>query len=448
MEFKGLESVVIDVLRTPEIQRLRRIKQLGLAYLVFPGAEHSRLVHSLGAAHLALRFGHHLALSSRDVLVIALRPGTDAIRDLAVAALCHDLGHGPLSHAWEHEVVGKDYNAKRWISALGLQDEEETLKGLKWHELVGQAFLAWEEGHLHQLLEKHEAGFSKRLRYLLRGEYYLPYLPRLLSSDVDVDRADFLLRDAFQCGVAYGRYDLDRLISTCAVGKTDSNKLVVGFQVRKALRVIEQFLIARRALYDTVYYHKTVHCAEGMAGLFLRRLKEVLTEDNKKIEVAEFVRPLVKIISGEVLEPRELLSLDDFSLMVLIDNVSNIRDMDITVHDLAQRILSRDLFKLVPCPTDRINDFVRKERSYSKIYDAIQPFCPGKAEFYLVAESTTFSMFSESDKNIGYFIDEKHRATPMHNHLSFRNYWQKPEDTMRLFTIREAVEAVQKLICP
>src|SRR5436853_6263072 len=100
MEFRGMEAVVIDLLRTPELQRLRRIRQLGLGYLVFPGAEHSRLVHSLGAAHLAIRFGRQLADSSRDFLMPDLRPGSASIRDLAVAALCHDLGHGPLSHAW------------------------------------------------------------------------------------------------------------------------------------------------------------------------------------------------------------------------------------------------------------------------------------------------------------------------------------------------------------
>jgi HD superfamily phosphohydrolase len=95
MEFRGMETLVIDILRTPEIQRLRRVRQLGLAHLVFPGAEHSRLVHSLGAAWLAIRFGRQLAESSGSVLTDVLLPNPSSIRDLAIAALCHDLGHGP-----------------------------------------------------------------------------------------------------------------------------------------------------------------------------------------------------------------------------------------------------------------------------------------------------------------------------------------------------------------
>ena len=202
MEFEGMETVVVDVLRTPELQRLRRIRQLGLGHFVFPGAEHSRLTHSLGASYLALRFGRQLMDRSRDFLIDELSPSPESIRDLAVAALCHDLGHGPLSHAWEREIVGEDYDFDRWIQKLGLTSEKDNLRGAKWHELVGQGFLAWEDGKLHRLLEGHDDGFSRRLRYLLRGKYYLPYLPRLLDSDIDVDRADFLRRDTHQCGVA------------------------------------------------------------------------------------------------------------------------------------------------------------------------------------------------------------------------------------------------------
>src|SRR5262245_21120720 len=110
MEFRGPESAVVDVLRTPELQRLRRIRQTGLAYLVFPGAEHSRLAHSLGASYVAVLFGRHLEDAVVNVLPGFLAPGAEATRDLAVAALCHDLGHGPLSHAWEREAIGDDFD--------------------------------------------------------------------------------------------------------------------------------------------------------------------------------------------------------------------------------------------------------------------------------------------------------------------------------------------------
>src|SRR4051812_15000537 len=135
MEFTGMEAVVVDVLRTPELQRLRKIRQLGLAHLVFPGAEHSRFLHSLGAAFLAVRFGRHLKELAVNLFVPALCPDETEIRDLAVAALCHDLGHGPLSHAWEREIVGHNFDRKGWASALELEVDASVLGRLKWHEL-------------------------------------------------------------------------------------------------------------------------------------------------------------------------------------------------------------------------------------------------------------------------------------------------------------------------
>src|SRR3954451_20997195 len=110
MEFRGMETLVIEVLRTPEVQRLRRVRQLGLVHLVFPGGEHSRLVHSLGAAYLAVLFGRRLREAGRDFISPFLLPDEIAVRDFALAALFHDLGHGPLSHAWEREIVGEGYD--------------------------------------------------------------------------------------------------------------------------------------------------------------------------------------------------------------------------------------------------------------------------------------------------------------------------------------------------
>jgi hypothetical protein len=246
--------------------------------------------------------------------------------------------------------------------------------------------------------------------------------------------------------VAYGRYDLDWLISTCTVGHTDNEELVIGFDSRKSLRVIEQFLIARRAMYETVYYHRTVRSAEGMVGLFLRRLKEVVLEDKRDLDVAAFVKPLVKMISGDVLEPHEILALDDFSLWVLMDNIAKMDKMDITAKDLAQRIVSRDLFKLVPCASKDVNDFLRKKDGYKKIHEAIEPFCVGKREYYLIEDTMSFDMFSDDVHELAYFVDDARKAKPVREHPYFRQHWKDTEQTVRLFTIGEAVDAVKKLI--
>lgn len=439
-----METLVIDVLRTPEVQRLRRIRQLGLAHLVFPGAEHSRLVHSLGVAWLAIRFARQLVDSTRGVLIDFLRPSPGAIRDLAVAALCHDLGHGPLSHAWEREVIGEPFDFEAWLTTLGLSAYREVVKGAKWHELVTASLLVWPDGQLHGLLEQNEEGTSDRVLHLLRGQYYLAYLPRILDSDVDVDRADFLRRDTRQTGVAYGRYDLDWLISTLTVGKTDQGELVVGFD-RKSIRVIEQFLVARQALYETVYYHKTVHSAEGMVALFLRRARDVVREGGK-LDASGLLTPYTRLMQGEALEPQELLGLDDYSLNVLIDVLAKARGVDSTVVDLGKRILARDLFKLVPARSEDVEELLAKPDGYQRIYDSIKPFCKGDPKYYLVVDRGKFSMLSETPSSQTYTIDDQGLARPIREHQVLGTFARKQTRFTRLFTISSAVEAVGKLL--
>jgi len=169
------------------------------------------------------------------------------------------------------------------------------------------------------------------------------------------------------------------------VGKTDTDELVIGFDARKAFRTIEQFLIARQALYETVYYHKTVHAAEGMVALFLKRVKDGVRASGE-IQIDKLLSPYVKVMSGEVLSQEELLRIDDFSLLVLIDVLSNTPAVDITVRDLGRRILARDLFKLVPCHSEAVEEFLGRPGSYEQIFAAIKPFCPGDPKYYLVVD--------------------------------------------------------------
>lgn len=448
MEFEGMETSVVEVLRAPELQRLRRVRQLGLGHLVFPGAEHSRLVHSIGAAHLATRFGRHLSKVSWDVLVDFLRPTSSQIRDLALAALFHDLGHGPLSHVWEREAIGESFNRRLWCEKLGLP-YDDSLAHLKWHELIGQALLNWPDGPLHRLLEQQEETTSQRVRHLLLKHYYLPYLPRLLSGDIDVDRCDFVLRDAHQTGVAYGRYDLNWLISTTTLGRTEHGELVIGFERRKALRVVEQFLVARRALYETVYYHKTVRGAEGMIGLLLRRLREIAL-DTWPVSRSEFFSPMMKVIKGEPISPNEILGLDDYVLWMLIHELAKAKSVDVTLADLAQRIVARDLFKMVPCSGDEVSEFMNKQNAQELLKDAVSPYCAGESSFYYFIDRAKFQMLSESEPERVYFVDtdtKERRATAIWDHPDFgTNYWKSSSTSVRLFVPREAVEAIKKLV--
>jgi HD superfamily phosphohydrolase len=446
MEFHGLETIVVEVLRTPEVQRLRRIRQLGAVHFVFPGAEHSRFSHCLGASHLAIRFGRHLQREARSRFIAALIPDEHVIADLAVAALCHDLGHGPLSHAWEREIVGEKFNRAEWTRSLGLESAGETAKDVKWHELVGQALLEWPDGQLHRLLELQERGTARRISELLSGKYYLPYLSRLLSSDVDVDRADFIMRDTHYSGVAYGRFDLNWLLSTSTLGhEAVGGQIVFGFEERKAVRVIEQFLIARHAMYDTEYYHKAVRCIEGMISLLLRRIKEVVLSGFEP-PMTEIVRPAIKIMQGEALGPSELLRLDDFVIFVLIDQVAQGAFPDDTARDLAQRIQSRDLFKVVPVSSEDVSGFFSNPGNADKLYDMVKPFVPGLAKFYVYVDQAKFQMFSSAPGHHAMLISRSGDAARAAEHNSLRQYQQPARGMTRVFTVAPAVEAVRRLI--
>jgi HD superfamily phosphohydrolase len=443
MEFSGLETIVIDLLRTPELRRLSRIRQTGLASLVFPGAEHSRLAHALGSAFLAMRFVRQLE-EATGFLSDILRPTPEAVRDLGVAALCHDIGHGPFSHAWEREVVGHEYQHDRWAEALGVAPETEILRGLKWHELAGQALLAWGDGQLHQLLEQHESESSTRVRMLLRGDYFPEYLPRLLSSDVDVDRADYLLRDAHACGVGYGRYDLNWLVSTCTVGQTHDGRYVVGFDARKAPRVVEQFLIARAAMYDTVYSHKTVRSVESMMGQLLRRLRDkgMPFTDSARLQLFE---PYRRMLDGGTVGCPELLRLDDHSLLMLIEAIANEGHGDVVAVDLAQRIVRRELFKVVPLPPQRVVEIAADEDTMDRIRHAVQRFCPGDPAYYVHVDRESFEMFSRADSHVGYFVDQDGHASSIRSHPLLERQFQEVRLNWRLYTVAEAREAVLKV---
>jgi hypothetical protein len=446
MEFRGMETLAVEVLRTPELQRLRKVKQLGLVHYVFPGAEHSRLSHSLGAAHLAVRFGRQLRDETAKLFVPDLVLDEHAIADFAVAALCHDLGHGPLSHAWEREIIGDRFDRDAWAANFGLPKDDIAVKTLKWHELIGQGLLAWPDGQLHRLLELQETGRADRIRNLLNGKYYYSYLPRLLHSDVDVDRADFIMRDTHNTGVAYGRFDLNWLISTCSLGRSsDTRDWIVGFDGRKAVRVIEQFLIARQAMYDTVYQHKTVRCIEGMVSMLLRRLKDILHGESRA-PLSGLIEPLVKTIRGEALTPDEFLKLDDFSVFVLIDTAADGTFKDDTARDIASRLQARDLFKMVPCSSNQISDFHTSPENIERLYAVVQKYVPGLAKYYLVIDRVRFELLSNDSPQQVMLIDGTGAATKASDHESLLPHRRRDRNEWRLFTVGPAVQEVHRLI--
>jgi len=449
MEFHGMEEFVIELLQAREIQRMRRIRQLGLASLVYPGADHSRFAHSLGAAYITSRFAAALRVASQHFLAEDLQADEEIGRDLVVAAICHDVGHGPLSHVWERHVVGT-YSSREWRQSLGVPPKPWINDKMKWHELVTQAFLLNENSDLHQRLEQLETGAAERVAGLIAGDYFLPYLARLFDSDVDVDRCDFVIRDAHHTGVGYGRFDLQWLVSTITVGVDQHGSPVVGFDRAKAPRAIEQLLIARRALYNTVYFHRGVRGAERMMG----RLMELLaTSDAGDLERlarrprrwAAFERAVRRL----PMTFEQVRSLDDFALDVFVTELAD-SAKDPIIRDLAGRLAVRQLFKPLPLADRKLDEFLFDgDRSLAAINAGLIEAGYEHPDAYRVSDTQDLSFFEASPERTAYFVDQSDSArlaTPISEHPELAHYRSDVQPYHWMFVPADAIRPVMRAI--
>ncbi|HEY4130310.1 MAG TPA: HD domain-containing protein, partial [Gemmatimonadaceae bacterium] len=227
-----LDPLSFELIDTPAFQRLRYVRQLGLAFLVYPGATHSRFEHALGAYHLARR-----TLNLFEELADYDAVGRDECAIIRVAALLHDIGHYPFSHALEE------------IGAMH-------------HEEVARPLIT--DGEVANVLRRElGADAPEKVMALIRGESASP-LQGLISGSIDLDKLDYLRRDAFMCGVSYGEIDVDRLINALTlVRDPESGQPSVGM-VEKGLSALESLLFAKYQMYRNVYWHHAVRSATAM----------------------------------------------------------------------------------------------------------------------------------------------------------------------------------------
>jgi HD superfamily phosphohydrolase len=310
VEFKGADRAICELLETHALQRLRRIKQMGWAWLVYPGAEHSRFGHALGAFHVASR------------VVAQLDLGEPVGRHVKVAALLHDIGHGPFSHAWEHTFRGS--NHEQWGSRIVGEDEQ-----------------------LRAALERLEPGLPAVLQSFWDKSYRPKYARKLVSSQLDVDRLDYLLRDGHYSGAGYATYDLDWIIHALQVdevrsGSEDPGDLVVDY--RRGMYAVEQYLFARSYMYAQVYHHKTVRAAEWMFIKLLERFVQLARHDAEP----PGLDPAGRLARGVEIPVADYLRLHDVSLFTAIDRWAGLGEgpaaADPVLRDLAHRLVWRLLF--------------------------------------------------------------------------------------------------------
>jgi len=251
-----IKGFIADLLESPEIQRLYNIKQLGFAYLVFPGAHHTRLEHSLGVYHIASQISETLSFTDDEVDIINC------------SSLLHDIGHGPFSHTLESILLEKiGVNHIDLTEKLVLGEYEIFEKGEK--EFI-------QSKSVNQILSTNNIDQNEVVKIIRGKTDKKSYLGQILNSTIDVDQLDYLIRDAYYTGVAYGMIDIGRLLQTLAIY---DNNLTIK---RKGVGVVENILMARGLMYSSVYFHKTVRIAE----LMLSKAIEVIPD----IEPFEFLR--------------------------------------------------------------------------------------------------------------------------------------------------------------
>lgn len=300
-------ELLFDIIEHKYFQRLRRISQMGLSYLVYPGAHHTRFHHALGCMHLMQNAVRVLRLKGVEI--------SDAEEEaLQIAILMHDIGHGPFSHAMEHSIV-EGVNHER-ISLLFMQEMNKE--------------------------------FNQRLTLAIKifnGDHPRKFLCQLISSQLDMDRLDYLKRDSFYTGVAEGNINSERLISMLNVV---DNELMVE---EKGIYSVEKFLLARRLMYWQVYLHKTGVVAEQLLIRVLKRANELRGEGREVYAGSALQYFLENRITAENFDLETLKNfarLDDYDIIAAMKEWASHEDF--VLRNLSQMILNRDLLKV------RVND--------------------------------------------------------------------------------------------
>ncbi len=305
-------ELIFDIIEHRYFQRLRRVSQMGLSHLVYPGAQHTRFQHAIGC----------IFLMQKAITVLRFK-GIKITKDeeeaVTIAILLHDIGHGAFSHALEHSIVNE------------ISHEEISLKFM---EVLNEEF----NGKLTLAIK------------IFKGEYKKKFLNQLISSQLDIDRLDYLKRDSFYTGVAEGNVNSERLITMLNVV---NDALVIE---EKGIYSVEKFILARRLMYWQVYLHKTGLVAENMLVKILKRAKELISKGEKvpaSIALSFFLKNKITIKNFD-LETLELFSeLDDFDVMAAIKTWQ--KHDDFILSYLSKGIIQRKLPKIILKNTELSN---------------------------------------------------------------------------------------------
>lgn len=350
------DEILFDVIEHPYMQRLRRIMQLGLSHLVYPGALHTRFHHVIGATHL-------MSLAIETIRKKGFEITIEEERAVLLAILLHDIGHGPFSHALEYDIVNN-------VS----------------HEKIS--------GYFIQELAKEFGDDLERALLIFKNTYSKPFLHQLVSSQLDMDRLDYLNRDSFYSGVSEGIIGSDRLIDMLTVH--DGNLVME----EKGIYSIEKFIVSRRLMYWQVYLHKTVVAAEFMLIHALRRAKELIMRG----DVLFGSPPLLFFLQNHITEQEfetnpEVLKnfalLDDYDILGALKIWQHCHDRVLSM--LSSGIVNRNLFKIEisrdPYSEDRVALEKEIVKSSFKLTD-------DEVHYFVYTDVLSNKAYNENKQNI------------------------------------------------
>lgn len=349
------EQDLMQIIEHPWFQRLRNIRQMGMAHLVYPGAVHTRFHHSLGACHLMGKALDELSLKN-----IPIEPKDYIAARMAI--LLHDIGHGPFSHALEHSLVE------------GVSHEQISLLIMK--KLNHQM-----DGKLSQAMEIFDFQYPKK------------YLHQLVSSQLDVDRMDYLNRDSFYTGVSEGVIGYDRILQMLTVG---NNELMVE---EKGVHSVEKFIIARRLMYWQVYLHKAVLGAELLLVNILKRAKELALAGHQLFTTPSLAYFLFQTRNQSSFEEDEncleqFCQLDDSDILACIKVWTN--DKDFILSKLCQMIQQRKLYK-TQLSNNNFNELLIEKKNKIKEHWGLTP---DELEYFAFVGTTSSSTYNTEDERI------------------------------------------------
>lgn len=364
------KGTILRLIDHPYVQRLRRIRQLGLGYLVFPAAEHSRFSHAVGAMELAQRVLKNLR--EKDTTI-----SDSEVQGLMIATLLHDVGHAPLSHTLEHTLI---------------DDFSHEMMSLKVMHDLNRQF----DGELDTAIDIFTNKHSKK------------FLHQLISSQLDLDRLDYLKRDSFFTGVSEGSIGINRILKTMRVFK---GNVVIE---KKGIYAIENYILSRRLMYMQVYLHKTVLSADTLLKNIFRRAR-YLYENGESVPTPSAAlfyflserRSCRKSISAELMN--NYLQLDDHDVMISIKQWADFKDP--VLSDLCTRFMNRKLFKTVFVTKQQLKSEKEKLRSLTKkwLKKNGMPVDDDAVSYYINADQSYSEAYKFENENI-WILDENEHA--------------------------------------